>query len=148
MARAGGKAAARICLRCGAGAGPAWSASCCCSPCSIPACGEDHGQERNGLVGGGQPGRVGLRHSRVVPDAVMFILLFIIIILFLNKYASKSLAGSWNCNQYGCVQPMSVFSKSAHATAAKEAVFSWDSDLAASNKRSGEEKFLQDLFFP
>lgn len=77
----------------------------------------------------------------------MFILLFIIIIiLFLNKYASKSLAGSWNCKQYWCVQPMSVFSKSVHATAAEEAVFSWDSDLAASNKRSDEEKFLQDLF--
>lgn len=77
-----------------------------------------------------------------------YVRFIIIIILSLNKYASKSLAGSWNCNQYGCVQPMSVFSKSAHATAAKEAVFSWDSDLAASNKRSGEEKFLQDLFSP
>lgn len=60
-----------VCPHCGAGASPAWAANCCV-PCSIPTCGDDHGRERKGLVGSGQPGRAGSWHSKVVPGAVMF----------------------------------------------------------------------------
>lgn len=45
-------------------------------------------------------------------------------------------------------QSISVFSKSAHAIAAKEIVLSKDSYLVVSNKRPSEERFLQDLFSP
>lgn len=37
---------------------------------------------------------------------------------------------------------------SVHAIAAKKIMLSWDSDLAVSNKRLDEERFLQDLFSP
>lgn len=68
----------KVCPHCGAGACPAWAVTCC-FPRSIPTRGEDHVQEGKGLVGGGQPGRAGLWHSKVVPGAVMFIRGFLFI---------------------------------------------------------------------
>lgn len=141
-----------VCPHCGAGASPTWAAFCC-FPCSILTLGEDHGQEGKGPVGGRLLGRAGLWDSKVVPGVVVFVCLFIYLFiswLFVNKHASKGLAGCWNWYQFWpwCIQPISVFSRSAHAIAAKEIMLSQDSDLAVSNKRPDEEKLLRDLFSP
>jgi len=69
-------------------------------PCSIPACGGDHGQKRKGLVGSGQPGRVGLWYSEVAPGGVMFGGFFYFSSSFVNKHVSKGLAGCWNWYQF------------------------------------------------